>query len=55
MVFPRVLMQGGEYFSLYTHLVDRLLAIGYSSVQMSRYGRPAAIVQREIIELEYKS
>lgn len=53
LVFPRAKQVSGPEVSLFASLVDRLRELGYSSSQVSEYGRPDALVSREIIRLEY--
>lgn len=54
MVFPAAtLRSGAKPLSVYTSLVDRLRELGYSSNQVSEYGRPDAFVVREIVRIDY--
>ncbi|MBU6389486.1 hypothetical protein KGQ71_03145 [Patescibacteria group bacterium] len=51
MVFPAVKCRDGRFQSLYRAMVDRLDEMGYSSLQVSDYGRPSSLVKREIVVL----
>jgi tRNA G10 N-methylase Trm11 len=54
IVFPAAKVQGGGYdASVYATLVDRLAELGYSSMQMSDYGRPDALVKRQLVRVTY--
>ncbi len=53
VVFPAARLQKGGWVSLFETLVDRLGEMGYCYSQVSDYGRPDALVKRQIVRVNY--
>ena len=51
LVIPRVRLANGGQLALLDRLVDRLDQMGYSADKVSEYGRPDAVVHRDIVRL----
>ena len=51
LVFPRAKLKGGKELALLAGIVDRLSQMGYHADMVAEYGRPDAVICRDIVVL----